>query len=517
MCPTLRRAATAVGLALIGLLCCALPATEPSHAADNETATLRRTVIDLVRRPETRTRGVDAIAACADDHAALTVALEAAAAMQAEISRAIADRDSQGRARFRFYCDKLLSRDESEKDAAAHKAMCTESRTLSDAILAAELVAARLEELARGRCEKLAAASAEIAADVRTALATAKTPAARAAVFRGLASARRADLAPELLRAAVSETSRDERIAALGALRDALPHDVVSVVRGIAATEDPYVRCAAYDLLASERSVDAMDALIGRLPLESSRARENLVTLLTRLSGQTLGDAARAWQDWWASARPTWQAPQSDSPARTPPPGPTLYFGLDVASSRVLFVLDCSSSMLRGVRAPGPGLRGDFGEPKLDLAMRELEQALQTLPEGSSVGAVAFGTNVKSFSKRLVPATPGNRDRILAWMRKIELEHSTNLGGALMEAFEALEWTPGVKDEEIADTVVILSDGDPNSGPLVDSQRIIEELARRNPWRLTRIHTVCLGAESRPDFMARIARAHGGQFVHYMK
>jgi hypothetical protein len=470
--------------------------------------------VEGLKKPTTRNDAVAAIDACADDRAALLTALEGAAAMEEHIARAVDARDVQSRALFQFYRDRLLGRNEPDKERAAYHEMCDESRALCSAIREAVGVRSRLQEIARARCVKMSVVGDTATVDIAAVLAAARKPEARAAVIAGLGGGVCVPLVPELLRLAAAEASRAERVAALWALEGVLPHEFVPAVRGIAITEDSYVRRCVYRVLAAERSVDAMDGLVGRIARESSVARDELIDALERVTGQTFGDAPRAWQDWWAGARPTWDGRGAQAPPRTPPPGKTHYFGVDVRSARVVFVLDCSTSMSRGMGCPGPGLRGDFGEPKLDVAMRELEQALRTLPDDAAVNVVVFGTQTKTFSKRLVPASQANRDRILAWVRKFELEPSTNLGGALMDAFESLRWSPGTKDSELADTVCVLSDGDPNSGPLVDKDWIAAEVARLNVGRMTRVHTVCLGIEGQPDLMQRLARENGGQFVH---
>jgi hypothetical protein len=196
----------------------------------------------------------------------------------------------------------------------------------------------------------------------------------------------------------------------------------------------------------------------------------------------------------------------------------TKYFGLSLDSSRVLFVVDRSWSMQCSVLYDGKDELSMFGgESKIDVARRELIQAVTGLPEGASFNIVAFGTSTKPYSPKLVEATPEARKHAKFWIQNLELEGSTNMGGALIEAFESLLPGTRAKDAEIADTIVVMTDGIPNCGPIGDAEDVLSEIRRRNRDHAVTIHCVYLGNEGNVKFLQSLAAENGGQFVHCAK
>jgi Mg-chelatase subunit ChlD len=189
-----------------------------------------------------------------------------------------------------------------------------------------------------------------------------------------------------------------------------------------------------------------------------------------------------------------------------------------VASARVLFVLDRSWSMEFGTLYDGKDDMTAFaGEDKITIARRELKQAIRNLPDGASFNVIGYGTTMKPFAKKLVPATAEQRNKGCDWVERLELDGSTNLGGALLDAFESLEGGPDAKDAEIADTIVVLTDGVPNCGPIGKPEDVLAEIARLNRRRAVTIHAVYLGSEGNVSFMQGLAKQNGGKFVHYVK
>jgi Mg-chelatase subunit ChlD len=157
------------------------------------------------------------------------------------------------------------------------------------------------------------------------------------------------------------------------------------------------------------------------------------------------------------------------------------------------------------------------GETKVDVARRELIQAITGLGDGASFNVIAFGFTTKPFSQKLVEATDDNRKRARTWVEKLELDGSTNLGGTLLEAFDSLQPSARPRDTEIADTIVVMTDGVPNCGPIGEADDVLQEIRRLNRDHRVVIHCVYLGNEGDVKFLTALAAENGGQFVHHRK
>ena len=88
--------------------------------------------------------------------------------------------------------------------------------------------------------------------------------------------------------------------------------------------------------------------------------------------------------------------------------------------------------------------------------------------------------------------------------RYLRAEGGTNLYGALMAA---------MSDDEV-DALVLLSDGDPTVGDIVDKDRIVEEVLKRNRLLQAKIHVIALGRADR-SFLKRLALGTNGTFKSF--
>lgn len=487
---------------------------------------LRKAVLDKLRKPDAASRreAMGALNGCRDHTPGALVALEAAVVADENVRKAEAARDAQAKTMFAYHRKRLMTRSEpSEQEWAEYEAMERANHLLCDDIDTAQtqLETVQMHATNHGTALGAEAPDAPAFADsVRAILKAAKTVSARVAVLDGLAGPRRALLADDLVAIAVApKADRAERVAAILALYDLVDGPRASALRPAAECADPFVRRAAFTALTVKPSKDAIDILVERVAKEVGVPQDELVDALTHATGQRLGPSGPAWSGWWATARETWEPPiAGDASPDSPAEGRTKFFGLDVRSARVLFVLDRSWSMECGTLFDGKDDLTIFaGERKIDVARRELQQAIRNLPDGASFNVIGYGTNMKPYAAKLVAATPDERNKGCAWVEKLDLEGSTNLGGALIESFQSLAGGPNAKDIEIADTLVVLSDGVPNCGPIAKPDDVLNEIRRLNRRKSVKIHTVYLGSEGDAAFMKALATQNGGQFVHYVK
>ncbi len=179
------------------------------------------------------------------------------------------------------------------------------------------------------------------------------------------------------------------------------------------------------------------------------------------------------------------------------------FFGAEIVSNRVIFVIDCSSSMQARdpemVRTPdgrmtlkrklpkgaAPDQWGGFpslpaDRARMERVKRELARCIKSLPRAAKFNVISFATDVKRWRGGLVRASDGNKASATAWVRGIRAKGDTHTDDALKEAFA---------DAEV-DTIYLLSDGQPwKDGCPLDVDSILKWVADENRFRRITIHT----------------------------
>lgn len=287
----------------------------------------------------------------------------------------------------------------------------------------------------------------------------------------------------------------------------------------------------------SPKAVDGLIEVVGRL--EDGREADGLMITAARealleITGQQFAKAAD-WRNYWAVAKTSFQ-PR----VQTGGPAPTLhgtserqrptFFGSEIRSNRLCFVIDTSGSM----EAADP--IGPNGDPtpggsrvRMERAKQQLIQVIDMLPESCRFTIVSYsgilfqggggvtlppGTPedgplpptlggfewLKVFQPRIMPATSRTKAEAKEWVSKLTANGSTFTFNALKAAFEV----------EGIDTIVLLSDGMPTeidrkAGTELDTTKILEEVQMLNRFRRLRIDT--FGFDAGGD---AIPAGHGG-------
>lgn len=284
------------------------------------------------------------------------------------------------------------------------------------------------------------------------------------------------------------------RTAALRALGSASadPEKLLAAAKDNLRHRDWPVRAAAIALLVASRSKQAPPLLFAMLDKEKARMREDVRTALRDLTGQQFAKKAD-WQAWWSkegeSFRP--RPAKSGRPGRDADAKTVSYWNMPVLSDRVAFLVDVSGSMAKPF-GTGNGTR-------LDEAKRQLRLVFEQLPKTAKANLVTFSDSAEALFPKLQKV--GGKQRKLADTRLEELASRgpTNVHDALEVAF-------GDRD---VDTLFLLTDGRPSSGPIVDWTELADEVARWNAGRSIAIHTIAIGEKS--DFLERLARESGGE------
>ncbi len=221
------------------------------------------------------------------------------------------------------------------------------------------------------------------------------------------------------------------------------------------------------------------------------------------------------------------------------------FFGTEVRSNKLVFVIDVSGSMRAEdpepeggpEETPGGGAGGEPGEAgggpattsriRIDRAKAELIRAIEMLPEdadftvlaysGVEAGTVAAGGWLTVFAKSLQPATKGNVKKARKFVEQLVADGATYTSSALEEAFKV----------EGADLIILLSDGAPtepkrdasgNAGPLLTPDEILANVSKWNRYRKIAIDTFgFVGPGQMPGPFGRGGGGNSEEMVRFLK
>jgi len=349
----------------------------------------------------------------------------------------------------------------------------------------------------------------------------------RAGAARGLRTLGAIEAAPHLASALASADRTDasarvrrEAAIALGAVVSASlpprgecePDDsrVAVLCDAVERDGDELVRRAAVKSLGKLPSLGTVDRLArhlasrpaGRSAAEITEIRD----LLARLTGAFASDDdPGAWLAWWERERGVARlSPRAGvEPTEEERRYSSRFYGIPIVGERVVFVLDVSGSMAQpGTNPPAT---------KIEEARAELESALKTLPESSRFNVILFSSDVDVWRTALRRAAPFAKAEARDFFDSRKANGSTDLCGGLLEAFGAARvgGARRAEPDELPDQIVILSDGEPTAGLLVDPTDIRLEVRRLNRDDAVRVDAVAIGAGA-ALLLQRLAAENGG-------
>jgi HEAT repeat protein len=325
----------------------------------------------------------------------------------------------------------------------------------------------------------------------------------RRAAVRGLA---RVGLHTEKVRAffvsLLDAGSWEERVIALDTVAEAGAVGLGPRVAENLGHEIRQVRLAAAEALGRLREAATVPAMIERLAEEEEpRVRAALAAALYAITAMNLYDDAEIWARWWAEHGPGFVPPTTVPPLPDEQAGGTRagFYGIPVASSRVVFVIDQSGSM--SAEDPRPASSESTGGNRLEIAVKEVLAAVRGMSQRDRVNVILFHTTVHPWRDRLTRLTPEVRSDLTA-----HLLGQTPMGGTNLYDALALALT----DDDV-DTVFFLSDGAPSGGTYTADADILREIRRQNQTRRIAIHAVSVGRDS--PLMQSLAAQNGGTYV----
>ena len=335
------------------------------------------------------------------------------------------------------------------------------------------------------------------------------------------------------------------RMAALEAVAGAAEGKGEALVIGRLADADWSVVLRASQIATEKKMHKAVPHMINALTGASPRLAEGLGKALRELTGENFDPYADVWSRWWADNKAEFEKDVEVKTGKKPEFPRIHFYGVEIKSDRVLFIIDVSGSMKKETKndnpkdrwKPPPTVTGPgkppppppppeeiLSGPKIDVAKHELKKAIEKLPKGSTFNIIVFNQGAVAWQKAMVKASKKNKESAFAWIRAQKPSGSTFTLGALEMAFQIAglinydEKYPEIK----LDTIVLLSDGAPterlgdakaNVSKLMPFTVILEKVREWNARKQVVIHCIAVDMQPGNEFMKKLAEENGGTFV----
>jgi HEAT repeat protein len=315
------------------------------------------------------------------------------------------------------------------------------------------------------------------------------------------------------------------------------------------------VRVAAIEALAKLRTKSGVGALIEQMQKEDGRLLTDIRHALEELTGEmAYRENKKAWKEWWDKYEKIFRVPdkayleelrrKQRAALAAYGMAPRKYCNIETWSQNMVFCIDISGSMGdKIVLAPGSEeafFKRYESRIKIEIVKQELIDLIADLKPNVNFKIITFASRVKSWSKRMTRATPGNKARAIKKLDSLQVlgqsssggggrggsgggrgasgslaAGRTNTYGALMTALKmpkAGRDKAGRLVRTKADTMFFLSDGMPTIGETTDPSEILRRVRRFNASRKIVIHTIGFDKANRA-FMMDLAKHNGGQYV----
>jgi hypothetical protein len=356
-----------------------------------------------------------------------------------------------------------------------------------------------------------------------------RAPDARLACVQGLKTAgKESCLAPlaglfhdpdEGIRVAVV-TAVAQILARLGPNEPPEVHETaLDHVRGALEDSSWRVQLVAVECLRQVRAKGNVPALIAALTAQAGgdppRGRERVRIAVHRALIDLTGHLAPAnrpsdWSDWWAQAAEKFQLAEPEKAKTYQTPKYPHLFDIPLNSDRIAFVLDISGSMNDSLPTLETNRPHTATLPsKWERLIEEMRGALDAMQPNVKFNIFVFNERVRGFSRELETAIPENKTSALQWLKGIHPKGGTNLFGGLERALGIGDISSlGRYFNTGADTIVLLSDGQPTVGAVVNPDQIIELISNANELSRVQIHTISLGDS---PLLRELARRNEGE------
>jgi len=149
---------------------------------------------------------------------------------------------------------------------------------------------------------------------------------------------------------------------------------------------------------------------------------------------------------------------------------------------------------------------GSMSGTKIEQARSAFNSMIETLQPTDLFNVIAFDTKITTLWVEPHSASESSVDEAQTWVANINAGGSTNFHGAMIEGIGMMSEGENVK------ALLMLSDGIPTAGDIVDSPGILSAVQEANDLGVS-ISTVAFGSDSDENLMANLAAQNDGFFV----
>ena len=232
------------------------------------------------------------------------------------------------------------------------------------------------------------------------------------------------------------------------------------------------------------------------------------------------GDYA-AWTAWWEKndnevLAGTYVPPAAEMAERRMAPV-TMFYGIPVHSTKIVFIIDTSLSMKEPATWKPEIAEKDEkldGERAIDVARYELRRIIKGLPDGANYDIIGMYGRLALLSEKWIVSGASTREKSVKFVQALEIKTGTDLHGALIRAldFSGGNWNTPPREDSV-DSVFILTDGVPSVG-LMDRSQVADRILDAARFKRIAVTTIAIeGTKDSQDLLKKIATGTGGVFV----
>ena len=280
-------------------------------------------------------------------------------------------------------------------------------------------------------------------------------------------------------------------------------------------------KLAAAQALARAEDVRLVPNFIKLLQTPSGRMKYEINELLKKLTRADRHGDFGAWSAWWEKndnevLAGTYVPPAAEMAQRQMAPV-TMFYGIPVNSTKVIFIIDSSLSMKDPTSwKPEIQEKDDRleGERAIDIARYELKRIIKGLPDGTNYDIFAMYGRVGLLSEKWVVSGTATREKAVKFVQGLEPRVGTDVHGALIRAFDFSggNWSTPPRDDSV-DSVFILTDGVPSVG-MTDRSQLADRILDAVRFKRIAVTAVAIDApKEAEDFLRKISGGTGGAFV----
>ncbi|HZE97917.1 MAG TPA: HEAT repeat domain-containing protein [Planctomycetota bacterium] len=280
-------------------------------------------------------------------------------------------------------------------------------------------------------------------------------------------------------------------------------------------------KLAAAQALARTGDPKLIPNLIKLLQTPSGRMKYEINELLKKMTRADRHGDYTAWSAWWEKndnevLGGTYVPPAAEMAARQMAPV-TMFYGIPVHSTRIVFIIDNSLSMKEAATWKPEIQEKDEkldGERAIDIARYELKRIIKGLPDGALYDIIGMYGRLALLSDKWVTSGATTRAASIKFVQGLEVKVGTDVHGALMRAldFSGGTWNTPPREDSI-DSVFILSDGIPSVG-LMDRSQLSDRVLDAARFKRIAVTTIVIeGTKESQEMLRRIADGSGGAYV----